>query len=585
MLSQEGRLLQGQDGTARRIAVRQTVERVIDVRIAIGYGASSPDIAVGILAMVATRIQEPTGLLAGGLHIRASGELAGYDPVAVTGVGRPSAPWSPKSMQQERVRVCVLDLGTSVIKAAMVDAVGSLQALQTRPAPPVDPDSGRFDGRRYARETIELLGQLVHAAPGEVAALSISSQRATVLALDPAHEPLAPACSWMGARCTPSAMSFYGAHGLDRYRSITGLLPSPLYAIAKLAAGELPPPSQVTTYTDLQAYLLCELGATRPVIDPSNASAMGLLELERPRWSEALCGALDIPLHALPTVTPAGTAVGKLSPRAARATGLEAGTPLILGGGDQQCAVLGSGCFEPGDLALSLGTAAALAGPVVRAPSPPPLGLLAGHHVVPDQWFVEGFVPTFGAAAAWAAEALGLQRVESLAQKAAEARDSGGVYFVPSLAGSGSPDFDGTIRASWLGISVATTQAQLALAALEGLACELARVAHCFAEVAPLGQLRVVGGGSRADLQVQLIANILAVDLALCDCSEAALLGAAALAWVGAGRHKRVIAAAIAVGAHQAACLEAAEDPERDARQRRYGAALAAVRAFARGSA
>jgi xylulokinase len=476
--------------------------------------------------------------------------------------------------------VAVLDLGTSAIKAAAVGPDGIIAAIESCPAPPLTPDAGTFDAARYARLALSLLRRVALGCFGSVSALSVSSQRATVLALDRDLAPLAPACSWMSARCAREASTFYEALGPGRFRDITGLLPSPIYAVAKMAAGELPGADDGVRYVDLQAWLLLCLGATEPVIDPSNASALGLATLERAEWSRELCGPLDLSPDALPRIAPAGSVVGGLSAEAAQETGLDPGTPLVLGGGDQQCAVLGSGSLEVGEIALSLGTAAAMAGPATQAPAPPPAGLLAGHHVVPGQWLVEGFVPTFGAAAAWAAAALGLPDVSSLAQRAADVADSGGVAFAPSLAGSGSPDFDGAARGAWLGMTVSTGPSQLARATLEGLACEVGRIARCFEEVGPLARLRVVGGGSRSDLQLRLIADTLGVELALCDRSEAALLGAAALAWVGAGRYGDAVAAATAVGAQRAAMLAPCADPERAARRARHDAAVRAVGRF-----
>jgi xylulokinase len=480
-------------------------------------------------------------------------------------------------------RVAVLDLGTTAIKAALVDEVGIFCALGSCPAPELDAELGTFDADRYASLALGLLGQVARDAPGPVSAISVSSQRATVLAVDGAANPLARACSWLSVRCAAPAMAFYDGLGAEHFRTLTGLLPSPIYAIAKLAAGDLPRGPAVAGYADLQAFLLRRLGAGALCIDPSNASALGLATLSSPAWSEALCAAVGISAAQLPDILPAGTVVGRLSRGAGEVTGLGAGTPLVLGGGDQQCAVLGAGAFVAGSLALSLGTAAALAGPVFSAPDPPPAGLLGGHHVVPGQWVLEGFIPTFGAAAAWAAQALGHADIGALARCAAEVPDSGGVHFVPSLAGSGSPDFDGASRGAWLGMSIGTTPAHLARAVFEGLACELGRVADGFEVLGPVEGLRVVGGGSRGDLQLQLIANTLGVDLSLCDRAEAALLGAAALAWAGIGQPAPILEAADAMGARRAALLPAEGDPGRGARRTGHAAAIAAVRGFSQG--
>jgi len=429
---------------------------------------------------------------------------------------------------------------------------------------------------------MDLVRQALDKSPGPVAAISMSSQRATILAVDDAGAPVAPACSWLSSGCAPDATRFYESLGGGRFRALTGLLPSPIYGIAKLAAGDLPLGNPVACYADLQGFLLRRLGAGALFIDPSNASALGLCALDEPAWSEDLCSAVGIAETSLPGIAPAGTVVGGLSEDAASRTGLAPGTPLVLGGGDQQCAVLGAGSFEPGRLALSLGTAAALAGPAVRVPAPPPEGLLAGHHVVPGQWVIEGFIPTFGAAADWAAETLGVDGVDGLARSAASVEESGGVTFVPALAGTGSPDFDGLSRGAWLGLSTETTRPHLARAVLEGLGSELERVAAAFSSVAPLTGVRTVGVGTRGDLLLEIIASTLMTDLTLCDRNESALLGAAALGWTGAGRFPDVISAADAIGARDGTLLSPTADAGRDARLARHAVGIASSHGHAR---
>ncbi len=482
----------------------------------------------------------------------------------------------------EKGLVCVLDLGTTSIKAALVDESGRFSASRACPAPPLDAGAGTFDALEYCRLVFDLIRGTLQDASGSVAAVSLSSQRATILALGSDGVPLAPACSWLSSRCAPAATRFYESLGDGRFRALTGLLPSPIYSIAKLAGGELPQGPPVASYADLQSFVLRQLGADALFIDPSNASALGLCELARPAWSRELCAALELSEAVLPRITAAGSVVGGVSDRTSDATGLASGTPLVLGGGDQQCAVLGAGAFDSGRLALSLGTSAALSGPVMQVPAPPPEGLIAGHHVVPGQWVVEGFIPTFGAAADWAAQALGLGDVDALSLCAGEVDDSGGLTFLPSLAGTGSPDFDGISRGAWLGLSTDTRPPQMARAVFEGLASELERVASCFFPVAPLAGVRAVGGGSRGALLLQLIADTLAVDLTVCAHGDAALLGAAALAWSGVGRYPDACTAADAIGAGAGVVLSPIEDPGRVERLARHAVGVSSARSLAR---
>jgi xylulokinase len=269
--------------------------------------------------------------------------------------------------------------------------------------------------------------------------------------------------------------------------------------------------------------------------DPSNASATGLWDLVDGQWSGDLLDALGLDEAQLPKVLPAGASAGQLAPSIASETGLPAGVGLFLGGGDHQCALHGAGVVGDDECLLSLGTSAALLrsiDPLEAADRGGP-GVLSLAHVVPDRWVCEGFNKTFGSSIQWGARLLGFDASSDL-ERMASGSGAEAPIFVPFLAGVGTPEFDDVPRGALLGASLSTGPSEMARAILDGLVFELRRVVEVLSREAPIERLRVVGGGS-GPLLLRGLADCTGLEVVVSKIDEAALCGAAALAWRGMG--------------------------------------------------
>ncbi len=236
--------------------------------------------------------------------------------------------------------VCVIDLGSTDIKAAVVDREGSIVASSTRPAPALDARDGSFDPGAYASEALGAVSDLVagkRETAGRVEGISLSSQRSTTVFADESKGARPTAISWQGSACAEAADRFYTDFGPERFHRLTGLTPSYIYTVAKLAhrremEGEAW--SRGTRIDTLHGYVIESLGGDGTLIDHSIASASGLYDVINGRWSNEILDHLGLNETSIGTLVPAGSSAGELSSEAAGATGLLAHTPIFVGGGD-----------------------------------------------------------------------------------------------------------------------------------------------------------------------------------------------------------------------------------------------------------
>ncbi len=455
-------------------------------------------------------------------------------------------------------QVCAVDMGTTAVKAALLDAAGRVQSEARSPAPPLAPWQGflAFDAETYLRTVFDVVRRVLSPAtvpPARVAALAISSQRATLVPVGRNGRAAGPALSWQDASGDQAMRAFAAGVGNDAFQTITGLPPSYLWSLAKVLRLRRACPALAAPhvrYALLHDYTLLRFGSEGLLTDPSNASVTGLMDCRARAWSGALLAAAGLTSAQWPEIRPAATLAGVCSAEAAAACGLPSGTPLVVGGGDQQCATLGAGVLDAGEAALCLGTAAVIScplrEPVVRHGG----GFFCTAHVVPDRWVLEGLHASFGGAIQWAMRALGCATAAEFdALVAASPAGAGGVAFLPFLAGAASPEFDAARRACFANLSLTHTRADLARAVVEGIACDLRRILDAAARWVPLRRLLVSGGGLPGPAAHAVFAALAGHPLHLAEVPQTTQLGTAMLAWTGVGRYPSLAAAAARMAA------------------------------------
>ncbi|MGD9702097.1 MAG: glycerol kinase GlpK [Acidimicrobiia bacterium] len=377
----------------------------------------------------------------------------------------------------------------------------------------------------------------------EIAAIGITNQRETVVAWSRSTgRPLHRAIVWQDRRTADRCEALTAAGHLDLVRSRTGLVLDPYFSGTKMAwlLGE----GGVAAGDDLalgtvDAWILWNLtGGEVFATDPSNASRTMLYDIRSLAWSGELCDLLGVPRRALPEVLPSSGRFGLTSDRC----GAPAGIPVSGIAGDQQAALFGQACFEPGMAKNTYGTGSFVLMNVGSTCPEPTEGMLTTvAWTLADgttAYALEGAIFVTGAAVQWLRDGLGvIASAAEVGPLAASVPDTGGVVVVPAFTGLGSPWWDPHARGTIVGITRGTTAAHLARAVVEAMAFQTRDAVDAMAAASgtPVKDLRVDGGASVMDLLLQLQADQLGVTVRRPVDQETTALGAAFLAGLAEG--------------------------------------------------
>ncbi|HJQ32925.1 MAG TPA: glycerol kinase GlpK [Pyrinomonadaceae bacterium] len=381
----------------------------------------------------------------------------------------------------------------------------------------------------------------------DLRAVGITNQRETIVAWERStSRPVARAVVWQDRR-TAAMCDELKARGLeDSVRAKTGLVLDPYFSGTKLrwllentdglceraAGGEV-------AFGTVDSWLVWKLtGGRAHVTDVSNASRTLLFDINSLTWDDELLALFGVPRAALPEVLPSSFIYGHTDPSAF----FGARVPVAGLAGDQQSALFGQACFEPGSAKNTYGTGSFLLMNTGTAPVRSRAGLLTtvawqldGEHA---EYALEGSIFVTGAAVQWLRDGLGV--IESADETEALARSlesNEGVYFVPALAGMGAPHWDAYARGTVVGLTRGTTRAHLARAALEAMCYQTRDVAAAMERDSgvPLRDLRVDGGAVCNSFLMQFQADILGVAVEVPEVTETTAAGAAYLAGLAVG--------------------------------------------------
>jgi glycerol kinase len=379
--------------------------------------------------------------------------------------------------------------------------------------------------------------------PARIAAIGIANQRETAVFWDRATGvPIGPALVWQDRR-TADICRTLSARGLERIiRERTGLLLDPYFSGTKImwALENIPgmrarAQAGEVCFGTVDSWLVHKLTG-RHATDPSNASRTLLFDIHKGRWDQEILSALGIPAAMLPEVSPSASDFGV-------AAGSILGTEIPVRGvlGDQQAALLGQACLEPGMAKVTYGTGCFCLLCTGRSPVASQNRLLTT--VAWDlgdglEYALEGSVFIGGAVVQWLRDELRI--LSSSAESEILARsvaDTGGVYFVPAFVGLGAPYWDPDARGAIFGITRGTRQEQVVRAALESIAYQTRDLVDAMKADAgrSLKSVRVDGGASVNGFLMQFQADVLGMPLVRPRSSETTALGAAFAAGLSAG--------------------------------------------------
>lgn len=462
-----------------------------------------------------------------------------------------------------------IDISTTGAKALLIDTSGQVVASATTPLSLSTPRPlwSEQDPHEWWSGAVSSIRQALQQARidgAQVGAIGLTGQMHGLVLLDQKERVLRPAILWndqrTGAECDEITQKV-GAEKLLRItgnRALTGFTAPKILWVRNHEPDVYAQAAHVLLPKD---YVRLRLTGDHAV-DKADGAGMLLFDLKRRDWSDEILDILDIPRQWLPRTYEGPEITGTVTAAAAAETGLQAGTPVVGGGGDQAAQAVGVGAVTPGIAALTLGTSG-----VVFATTPGPFVESQGRlhafcHSVPGAWHFMGVMLSAAGSLQWYRDTLAPTTAfdDLLAPAAAIPPGSDGLFFLPYLTGERTPHPDPLARAAFIGLTVRHNQAHMTRAVLEGVAFGLrdsmelikqasvsvadasqvqAKDAVQLAE-SKIEQVRVSGGGARSPLWRQILSDVLNTELVTVNTTEGAAFGAALLAGVGTGNWSSV---------------------------------------------
>ncbi len=441
------------------------------------------------------------------------------------------------------VALLVIDVGTTGLRASVVDESLRIITHEHRPCPPSSPAPGlvEFDAAEMAAKVLDAARTAISTFGGPIDAVGITNQRASVVVWDRnTGEPIGPGLGWQDLRTVMECIMAKAEHGwaLAPNQSATKLpwilANTPGAAERDLCAG---------TVDSWIAWTLSQ--GELHVSDHTNSSAttFGLRTIDSSGWRTDILEAFDIPSSILPTVVDSAGVVGN-------ASALPGSPPIAALIGDQQASLIGQGCIRPGRAKITFGTGGML--DVCTDGGAPDAANRHDNGTYPLPtwsidgtlgWGVEGIMLSAGTNVEWLCEDLGI--IDTPADShdvAAQCDDAGGVVYVPALLGLGTPVWDYGARGTLLGLTRGTERTHVVRAVLEGVAHRGADLVD--AAVADTGvdidSIRVDGGMSRNPTFIQALADATGRPISVAPVKESTTIGAAFLAGLGIGTWNRL---------------------------------------------
>jgi glycerol kinase len=445
-----------------------------------------------------------------------------------------------------------LDEGTTSARAIVFDRDGGIRAVAQKEFAQHYPKPGWVEHdpldiwTAQISVAVEALGR-AGIKPGDVVAVGITNQRETAVVWDrETGQPVCNAIVWQDRRTAPLCDKLRADGHEKLVRDRTGLVIDAYFSGTKVnwILDNVPGARQQAeagklAFGTVDSWLIWKLTDGRlHITDPSNASRTMLWNIHTREWDDELLRLLKVPASMLPEVKASSEVYGEITAFGG------GGLPIAGIAGDQQAALFGQLCTEPGLTKNTYGTGCFMlqcTGPKPVASTNKLITTVAWTLDGRTDYALEGSVFIAGAVVQWLRDGLGLIRsAEEVNTLAATVPDNGGVYLVPAFAGLGAPHWDAYARGALAGITGGTTAGHIARAALESIAFQSADLLDAMRADAhyPVQELRVDGGACRSDLLMQFQADLLGIPVVRPAVTETTALGAAYLAGLAVGYWK-----------------------------------------------
>lgn len=471
-----------------------------------------------------------------------------------------------------------IDLGTSSVKASLVDRRGVLGAVLRREYAVVSPAPGaaESDPATWWDATVAVVRELLAGAQQDtaIASIGLSGQMHGLVLTDAEGVAVRPAILWADSR-SGEVLDQYRALPAEALRRLGNPLVAGMAGPSLLWAQRHDPDAVASARWALQPKDWLRARLTGVVAtEPTDASATLLWDCRADHWDLAVADALGVPSGLLPTVHESLTVAGGLTSEAATALGLPSGTPVAHGSGDCAAALAGTGLGSVGEVQLTLGTG----GQVIRVLSDGEDATPCTHRyraAPAGSWYTMAATLNVGLALQWVVQVLGVSWHELYAAAELSGRDDG-PFFLPHLSGERTPYLSSRMRGRWTDLDLHCDRDTLLRSVLEGVAFSVRDATEHIG--GDHGVVRLAGGGSTVPAWRRLLCDVLGRPLAAVEATDASVRGAALLGAVATAD----ITTADLYGA-LAPPLQPATEPGRDSAH--YGRRFTIYRELARESA
>lgn len=452
--------------------------------------------------------------------------------------------------------ILALDQGTSSSRAIVFDSRGCVRSVQQKEFTQYFPAPGwvEHDANEIWQSELEVLQQAVAnmTEEAEIAAIGITNQRETTIVWDAkTGQPICHAIVWQDRRTSEFCEGLRQQGWVEPIRQKTGLIIDAYFSGTKIhwmlenvAGAKEKAERGELRFGTVDCWLLWNLtGGKCHMTDVTNASRTMLFNINTLTWDEEILNLLGIPKSMLPEVRSCSEVYGHTAVLKGLGVSTSANDSVPVAGmiGDQQSALFGQMCVNPGDVKNTYGTGCFMLMNIGNSPIQSRNNLLTtvawkiGDRV---DYALEGSVFVAGSVVQWLRDGLGIIcsscEIEALAKTV---EDNAGVYFVPALTGLGAPYWDSYAKGTITGITRGTTAGHIARAALEGIAFQTMDIVESMEKDSniTIKSLKVDGGASRNNLMMQFQSDLLGVSVIRPQITETTALGSAYMAGLAVG--------------------------------------------------
>ena len=442
--------------------------------------------------------------------------------------------------------VLVLDIGTTSMRGILYDHQGhKLSVCQLPNRVLARPDGWVTEpAADWEENTVRIIQSIISDSrtdKNEIEAVAISSQRSSIIPVDREGKPLMDAIMWQDTRNKKicDELEQYNAECFRR----TGSFVNSVFSGTKMTWVRRECPdlySQVYKFVNIPEFINLKMTGEYSS-DYTYASRSGLMNLVAKDWDPEMLRIYEVDREKLCTLYEPGSIVGRVSSQFEQRTGLPAGTPVIHCGGDQQCAAIGQGVTEEGNISIVLGTGAFLIAASCSVPENLTADVICNASSIRDNYILEANVLACSAAFDWFAHQMyGMEEIDYQFLEQEMIRNSRGTdcLVIPYFEGRGAPDWNAGTRAAFTNVSLGTTRGEMLTSMMEGIFMEIANHIDNISKYVKAKEVYVSGGMAANKTIVQMLTDVLGRKIIIPEDSETTAFGAYMIAMTGLGHYK-----------------------------------------------